>query len=205
MLVWLVALQLQVAAPRAPSVVVDGMAAPGEWTAPLQPLAGGSIVIQHDGASLFVRVDGVATGIAHLCVLRGDTVHVLHASASLGSARYVRRGEAFAMESGFTWAVRDRGGVPDSASNRARYRQEHGWTASTVAQSARVHEFAVDASWFGVESRLAVALLVPGRAAVVGWPASGAGGCDDLPLAMGTPPGSMRFATADWAQVKLEP
>ena len=204
MLNLLVALaQLNIAVPRVPAPTMDGRLTSGEWTPTTQAFAGGAVRVQRSEETVFIALEGNGDGIAHLCVSRGDTVDVLHASASLGRARYVSSGGRWSLQSGFTWAVRDSRDGPDSPAARADYLRAEGWTGSTVAQSPRIHEFAIDARWFGPETRLAAALLQPTQGAITAWPGGAAGGCQDLALAMGSPPAGLAFTPATWARLDV--
>ncbi len=195
--------QLQLALPRLQAPLIDGQAG-AEWsTAVTAEMASATVRLLHDGARVFALVEGRAAGIAHLCISRGDTVKVLHASASLGAASYVRRGDTYTLAAPFVWSVRDQDGVAASSGDREAYFAREGWTGSTMQQSPLRHEFSVAATWFTPETRVVVGFGMGGSMDV--WPSGATDGCQNVPLAMGNAPASLRFTTESWAKLVLSP
>jgi hypothetical protein len=105
-------------------------------------------------------------GAVNLLVAEGDRVRVLHSSAALGSALYLRaEGTDWTLRSGFTWCCRTPG---DTAAREALLERE-GWAASIgPAGSPGDVEFLVVTG--GEEVRIAVSWVGPDGDAIL-WPA----------------------------------
>jgi hypothetical protein len=134
------ALPTATAAPR-----LDGKVEPEEWKGARALELGktqgrGRALVQQQGRTLFVAVDGGNKGISTLLVLRGDRMYALHASAALGTGIYVRDADgSWKREQDFAWQARDNA---DEAA-RAKFRQSSGWLAN-VAPTDADREFAID-------------------------------------------------------------
>lgn len=194
--------QLQVTVPARPAPAIDGLVASQEWTGST-PLVRSdtSVRVMRTGDVVHLLVESQQPGIIHICVARGDTVDVLHASASLGSATYVKQGSEFRLVTPFAWAVRDANGSPAAAAERSAYLATHGWTGSTVAQSNTHHELQMSAKMLAGNARVAVARYNFLQSSVTSWPQHSAAGCGNTALVMGNPPDVVAFSPEAWLQL----
>ena len=74
---------------------IDGEADPEEWEGALQVefVGGEAFMMMQDGRFLFLYIKGETAGVASVAICTGDSIQILHASAGLITARYVREGE----------------------------------------------------------------------------------------------------------------
>ena len=148
--------------PKGSGVDVDGVVGDDEWADAAHFVVEGSasVLLKSDGESLLLAYRGFpkgAFGFGCVFVLRDDAVHVLHASAQLGSAVYRAQGEA--------------GWGPDSEKyawkKPERMWKEEGWMANTNPQGAQ-QEFRISFEALGAleeprEVRLAWAMYWQAR------------------------------------------
>ncbi|NOT06828.1 MAG: hypothetical protein HOP28_01345, partial [Gemmatimonadales bacterium] len=126
------------AVPRGSAPTLDGTIGPAEWTdaADLPLGTGGHLYLKHDGRDLHVAIRGSGLILADLCVERGDTVRVLHSSASLGTATYAPGGTDSRTRLGvFAWALRDGTAESRGPAGRQEHYDRFGWAATTVGMA----------------------------------------------------------------------
>jgi hypothetical protein len=208
-----------IVAPRAPSPVLNGVVDAREW----QPAArldvpGGQLRLMQDDGTLYVAVAGTAPLLPTVCVAaitdaEPDTVWVLHASASLGDARYAVDSTGRARRlSGFSWRTGGNvvpatqgssvGGSIRTDTSPASERRGERWTATTFAQAAGAREYALASSLHQHRVRMAVAWGSPlGTGAR--WPAGVTDQCSDLAFATGSAPETAQFRLQGWATVEI--
>jgi hypothetical protein len=127
-----------IAVPEGAAPRVDGVVAADEWTAAhqIEIGAGARLHLMHDDNNLYLAVSGVPAhgfGLACVFISEGELVHVLHASAQLGSAVYAPAGDGFdPRATEYAWKEPD-----------ALMREEH-WVASVIdARDGSSQEFAI--------------------------------------------------------------
>ncbi|MGE0440581.1 MAG: hypothetical protein AB7L66_10420 [Gemmatimonadales bacterium] len=167
---------------------LDGRIDPLEWAgATITSLSDGTEVLwMHDDRGVQLAVRG-APAIVSVCLARGDTVTVLHASAALGTARFVRADTGWRRVADFVW---------DRSAQDGDGREAAGeWRASP---RGRPVELEIGMSRLGAPASVAVATMAPtiGR-----WPPELADDCGSLGLLMGTAPLLARFNPAAWSPV----
>jgi hypothetical protein len=199
--------ELRVPKLRAPSI--DGRIGDGEWGGSVEaPLSdGGRVLMRHDGAHLFVAVRSPKRGFESACVTRGDTVRILHASAAVADAIYVRASSdwqqrqpfgAFALRSGDTTAA-------NRAAMRA-YLDAHRWVASNTAMSGTDHEMQISIDLIDTTiPRLALGYYTETDNASTAWPAGHADGCTALRTVQGFLETTLVFRPDGWARLTLLP
>ena len=188
-------------------VTLDGRISAGEWAeATDYALAdGGRVLLQPNGDDLYVAVEGPAFGWSHIYIASSDTVHVLHASAALGTARYVPDGSSWRLTSAFEWAVRDTSFSSAAAAERAAFFKRDGWVANTNGMgSGRVFEFRIARTLLGPEAPRIAALFAEDPAAPTFWPASLADATLDADLIRGEPPAQLVFDPHTWTRLSLD-
>jgi hypothetical protein len=122
-----------VAVPRARPVVIDGTLDEEEWrgsTVVKRPE--GELLLRHDGKYLYIGVRSARRGFPSVCLMRGSTVRVVHASFALGDVVYAKRGATWQLGAPFAWESPERPLGSDGGPRRARFLAERGWVGSTV-------------------------------------------------------------------------
>jgi hypothetical protein len=184
--------------------VIDGNLSEGEWAAAKQePLVGGGTVsILRRGGDLFIAVRGTRAGLASLCVAKGDTIRILHASAASGEARFNRGATGWTLGPTFEWLLRDSprtGGV--TAEQYAAMTQKVGWTANPSAAGSPIREFQIRAA--DVDAIAVTFLATDDPMALSHWPAGVTDDCrNNLKIAQGYLPPSAAFDPSKWYQVR---
>ena len=191
--------------PRSDAPRLDGILGEADWGAGAQVAldAGGHARYLHDGARLYVAVQGPVAGWSHVYLASGDTVRVLHASAALGSVRYVRSADGtWQTDEAFAYELRDTSLSPAAEEGRARYLAEHGWVASLSGMGEPgAQEYAIDLARLGPEPRIAI-VQAGDAAAPTGWPVLTDGTRDPV-LVRGDAPTPLSFDLDAWATLEL--
>ncbi|MDX2262516.1 MAG: hypothetical protein SFU84_12565 [Gemmatimonadales bacterium] len=182
MLFWpmFVGLQVLVApdteVPRGRAPALDGVIDSLEWTdaARISLGTGSQLYLKHDGKDLFIGMRVTGPLLPGLCLERGDTIKVLHASASLGVATYAPGGAAARTRlTDFQWGVRDRGNVAAPDSLRTAWFEKATWMATTAAMGMSIREWRLRLADPPKPVRIGVAAFSPmggGHAPVAGNP-----------------------------------
>lgn len=187
----------ETAVPLGKSAEIDGKMPAEEWADAAEIKVGkeGSLRIKHDKSTLFLSHSKLPPeGFACLFVKTGNDARVLHASAQLGSARYLKKDEAWNPQSkDYAWKKAD-----------AMWKDE-GWKASTGAPAGQ--EFAVSFKTLGIEGDAAATIAFgyvhfegrEGKAIV--WPETG-DSCGHAKLLAGWNPEGMKFDFSKWAVIR---
>lgn len=169
------------------------------------------IRLRHDGRYLFLAIATARQGFPSVCVARGDTIRIFHASAALGSVVYTRSAQEWVTgETKFVYGMRNTALDAEARAERDDYRARHGWLANTLRMSdGRAYELQISLAAAPERSRLAIAFYVPGgdTGSVLAWPESPApgDGCFDEKLVRGYVPAALRFAPEEWPVLTLDP
>lgn len=193
--------------PRGTEIVIDGVLDDAEWRGSgLQQVPGGvTLRLRHDGKDLYLGITAERPGFASVCVARGETIDVLHASAALGRVHYTRAGRDWATEdSEFVYGLRRVDHTEEARAERRAYLEEHGWVASTYRMGeGKAQELRLSSARTTGMTGLAVAFFVPeGNAgSVIKWPATLADGdgCAHEQLVRGYVPPRLPFDPSKWA------
>ncbi len=142
--------------------------------------------------------------VATLCVEQGDEVHVLHASAAVGRARYRHDDGMWRLLESFEWALRGTNDDPVEPDARSAYLAREGWVAHTVQTGRPGHtEFLLDTRRFDEPVRVSVSLMMAAEPHPVdGWPVEAGQGCAAHDTVAGPPLGEIVFATDRWIRVE---
>lgn len=183
-----------------PGPVIDGRLGGREWSgARREPLlGGGEVSLLSRGEFLYVSVRGPGKGLASLCVAKGKSVRILHASAALGDATFERWGDVWMKRKGFVWTLREapHGGPSDEAKADALARS--GWLSNASAHGSPDREFQILAR--DVEA-IGVTFLATDTMTVSSWPSSMNDDCRRAKIAQGYLPDTARFEPATWARI----
>ena len=200
--------QSSVVVPHGVTVTIDGTWEQGEWNG--LTLGDSSVTLRVHEADGYVHI-GVRSDpllVASLCLARGDTVDILHASAALGRGRYVWNGTQWSLTEDFEWRLRTLDLGPEGQAARALHRSEQGWVASiTPLGVAGEVEFQISAEWWRPEGvRLAMGLLAEGgNGRLLSWPTRlGADACNQREIVAGPLPDTVTFAVTEWVVLELE-
>lgn len=144
---------------------------------------------------LLVTVAGPRPGLASLCVGDGSRVRILHASAAVGDAVYVRDGIDWRLKSGFDWELRDSPGPTEEEVRNFLGRA--GWVANAIRTGVGERRFMIRLT---EQTRfLAITYLSTAEPMAVSyWPASVDDGCAAVKVAQGLLPETVRFQPERW-------
>lgn len=195
--------------PHGSLVVVDGSWNDEEWMpATERRTADGRIALNHADGYLQIGLQTPSSLVASLCVQKGDTVHVFHASSALGRATYVRQDGEWSLIEGFEWRLRRTDLSAAAARERSEHRARFGWVASTAGMgTAGQTEMQIDTMYLsGDDARLAVGLLVAGdEPEVSGWPQmAAADGCTSRAVIAGPLPDRVLFMPERWVRLRRQ-
>jgi len=188
--------------PRAAAPVIDGTIVAEEWKSAtrIELTNGGHALLQHDGTFFYLAITGPRTGIVSLCMPAGEDVHVLHASAALGTAVF----KDSRVTRDFVWTNRD---TKDTAARDKFLDAEH-WFANATPPTALSKEREMQIAIAGrKEIPLTVAFMsfAPNEEQLIHvWPAALADGCASIDLAAGKTAGPLTFDRATWGVVKIK-
>jgi hypothetical protein len=195
--------------PRGGAVMLDARLAPGEWDGAARVTLGDGtqLLLQHDGRFLYLALRATAAGFPSVCASDDGTVHVLHASASLGHAEYRPSGDTWTVSRPFAFGLRTRDATTAAQAERDAYLREHGWLGTTMYMGDRMQkEIQLPLSFLGSSPRIALAFMLDSPAARrprTTWPSRLEDGCTDVQLVRGFEVANPRFAPAQWARLSI--
>lgn len=133
---------------------IDGVFEDGEWDDAEVVQAGElqQFRIKHDGTNLYFAFVG---GGGDLWFNKDTGLHILHSSAQIGSAEYIKSdGSDQSLDTPFDyklWGLKKKSG-PEIQAELTAYLNENGWVASIAPLgNLRQTEFAVSFDWLGVK------------------------------------------------------
>ncbi len=195
-------------APRAQPPKIDGKIGEREWEGALRVAleGGGELLFEQDGTYLYVAIRTEKPGIASVCVDRGNTIAVLHASAALGTAEYHLEHTSWMRAKAFDWLVRDTSGSSSSRKVRQQFLASDGWYANTTSKPSTEREFQISLALAAEKGRipLAIAVLATGDDSIAYWPEDLSDDCRNPDLIFGKTPDTFEFVPARWPIVKSE-
>jgi hypothetical protein len=86
------------------------------------------LYLKQNGGYLFLGIDSGTMGYGSVCIERDEQVLVLHASAALGTAVFMRDGESWLRTRQFSWCCRETAPGP----RQVQHLEDEGWLASIV-------------------------------------------------------------------------
>lgn len=190
-------------APRGNPPSIDGTLSPGEWAdARRVELASGELLFMSDGDYLYVGIRSEVLGLGSMCVSWDDEISVLHSSAALGTATYVRTsGDDWRRTRAFSWTCRDTSQSEGARQSRQRHLEQEKWLASN-GNMGEPAEMEYQIAMIDGKVRLAVTYLKgPDYDAAEVWPANLEDGCREIELLQGEAPDSSKFAPETWMTV----
>ena len=195
----------EVASGKAPTI--DGTLGEDEWkdAVPLELDPVGEAYLLQDDDALYVGLKVGDNCIPSLALMHQEKVHVLHASASLGTAVYERADGHWKPTRRFTWRCRN--GL-QSGDECAKFLADEGWYATTTQDGRRGQaEYRIERSLLSGETvRLAIVVCrlqpQPMRACV--WPEDVRDGTRNQNLLFGKAE-TLDFEPHTWARLALGP
>jgi hypothetical protein len=194
---WLITLVL-LAAQSAMAPVIDGEIGQQEWAGARRARmnGGGEVQFLPRGEYLFVSVRGPRTGLASLCVAKGKTVRILHASAAIGDATFERWGDMWMKRKDFEWTLRVTSRAGRSEEAKEDWLARNGWIANSSTPGSTVREFKILAK---TVEFIGVTFLGTGEPMTVSyWPSTMSDDCRSLKIPMGYLPDTARFDPHSW-------
>jgi hypothetical protein len=189
------------------AITLDGKVDPEEWkNASTHKLhQEGEVKIMTDAQYVYVGFRGAKLGWSHVYTLHGDTVEVLHASAALGSSRYVAgKDNKWAAVQSFNWELRDTSMSERAVSGRLEYLKKHGWVGSVVFMhpDRREQEYVISRALFNSPVMQVAALRASHPDTLQYWPAMLADATRASELVRGVTVDTLNFVPSQWAAIR---
>lgn len=187
---------LTVEVPLGTSPRIDGVLSPGEWDGALHveiDYARHLYLMQSEGY-LYLGIDSGTMGYGSVCIAQEDHVSILHASAALGTAVFVRDSEGWIRTRQFSWCCRET--VPGP--RQEQHLAEEGWLASI--------------GYMGISDEMEYQIVLPAEGLVMAvvhqtgnsvnsalrWPETVTDDCLGLVGILDDPPERLDFSPDTW-------
>lgn len=199
-----------ISVPRARSVVIDGTIEEAEWRgSAVVKRRDGEMLLRRDGKYLYIGVRSARRGFPSVCLMRGNTVRVMHASFALGEVMYAKKNATWHLDAPFEWEPPARAVGSDRDPQRARFLAERGWLGSTIPMGNPRHaemQIALD-QLDSRDLRISIAFFLEdaGRGEeIASWSRARArDGCANERLVRGYAPERLTFRKSGWTRVRL--
>jgi hypothetical protein len=198
----------RIAVPKGATPTIDGRIAPDEWAGSAEARLPDEsrVLLRHDDQFLYIGIVGAKAGFPSICVSRGDSIRILHSSAALGSALYVRDGDAWQQRSKFNFALRSGDVSAAGMKAIADYLNANGWVATNSAMSPSQREMQISLSMLERNDPiLALGYYVANDGPVLPWPHDTEDGCTATKTVQGWLPPTLLFRQTSWARLTLAP
>ena len=184
-------------------IVIDGREGLQEWKAAnVIPLAnGGSILYRSSAGGVDLAVRTEENGWSHIYLFDGELIRILHASAALGTAEYVRSANGWRPVREFEWGARDASMSAEAVEVRRKHLLQQGWVASTTNMGEQGFlEFHLDQRLLsGSDIRIAVVSAASADAPHY-WPETLGDATLAEELIYGNTPADLEFDPGQWAR-----
>ena len=194
--------ELTFIAPRGDPPVIDGRINPDEWGAAARvQLAHGELLLMQDGDYLYLGIISNSLGLGSVCVIREDVISILHSSAALGTAAYIRTDGGWQKTRDFVWTNRETTNSPSALQARQRHLETEHWLASNGNMGKR-GEMEYQIAMTDGAVRLAVTYLMsPEFKSTDFWPETLSDGCRYFEPLSADAPENAEFAPETWMTV----
>jgi hypothetical protein len=192
--------------PRGTAPHIDGRIEEQEWrdAVSVELSAGGHALLKHDGDYVYIAFRAERPGIGSVCALMRGDVHVLHASAALGTAIYTRVDGSWMAAQAFRWSNRDTGENAAAIRDRNRFIIREKWFANAARQAQPEREFQLAYERGTRQLPIALSFLeVEPRTRLTTWPARLTDGCTSVRLAQGFLEEHLQFSPTHWGVLVL--
>jgi hypothetical protein len=193
--------------PAGVAPTIDGTLSAGEWDDAEEVALDDrtTLFLKRGDGTLFLGLSARTMGVASPCIVRGDDVWVLHASAALGTAIYRESGDTWTRTQDFTWSCRRTGFAEAAIEEREAFFQREGWLGTIGYLGIPTHvEYQIDLLG---EDSLTILFLFLGSGhprRVLSWPADLSDMPDTTALATGPVPETMPFDISTWIRLMFE-
>lgn len=191
--------------PMGSAPILDGTLSEGEWDDAREIALNDtlSLYLKRADGSIFIGITARSVGVGSPCIVRGEEILVLHASAALGTAVYLEDEGGWRADEDITWGSRRKGFSESAIREREAFFESEGWLATISYPGTPTHfEYRIAAPE-GILDVLFLFLEVEPEM-VVSWPALPDDTADYLQLAQGYLPETMTFDVDQWARLVLE-
>lgn len=183
--------------------IIDG---PTDNTIEFESPPGIQLTIADYDDTVYLTLKSESIFVASLCIATEKEIHVLHASAALGSITYLQNESGkWKTEEEFVWQMRETDLSKESIQKRGDYLAKSNWVANTMSMG-RIGEteFIIDLKKYGEEPVYMAAGLMPESAPenIIPIPTRYAGDCADYGLVSGSPNQEYNFAPANWYKIR---
>lgn len=131
------------------NIRIDGVINDNEWKDAKQYdlSGGGRLMMIKNNNELYVALAGTKQAWAHVYLSHGDTVRVLHASAALGEARYVKQNNLWRTIQTFKWELRGKQYSDELIKQQQDHYRQFGWVSNNNNMgNGMTFEFKLDLS-----------------------------------------------------------
>jgi TolB protein len=189
-------------APQGIPPTIDGVFSPSEWDNALAiDLANGELLLMHAGDYLYLGIRSDNLGLGSVCVRWDDEISILHSSAALGTATYVKAGEEWLKTRDFSWTNRDISNGQQALDERREHLEREDWLASNGLMG-NSNEMEYQIAMTDDAIRLGVTYLMsPDYQTTDFWPDTLGAGCRNFEPLPGDPPETVNFAPETWITV----
>jgi len=198
----------RITVPRGSPPIINGRISTDEWAGSAEARLSDEsrVLLRHDGRFLYIAIVGTKPGFPSVCVARGDSIRILHSSAALGSALYVRDGDEWQQRQKLNFSLRS-GDVSETGMKAiADYISANGWVATNSAMSPSQREMQISLSMLEQgDPRLSLGYYLANDGPVLSWPAHADDGCTATKTVQGWLPPTLAFRTAGWARLTISP
>jgi murein DD-endopeptidase MepM/ murein hydrolase activator NlpD len=130
---------------------------------------------------------------------------VHHASAALGTARYLLKGGLWQPLQTFVWELRERTFTPQAEAARAAYLKSKGWLANNMNTGTQgIFEFKIAQRFLKGETVPLAVAFASDPASPQYWPQTLADDCRKRELIFGSSPADLKFNRESWAKLELQ-
>jgi hypothetical protein len=194
--------ELTFIAPRGNSAIIDGRIDPDEWGAAARvKLAYGELLLMQDGDYLYLGIISDYLGLGSVCVYHDDVISVLHSSAALGTATYVKTDGGWQKTEDFVWSNRETSNSLLAQQARQRHLETENWLASN-GNMGEPGEMEYQIAMTDGAVRLAVTYLMsPEYESTDFWPETLLDGCRYFEPLYDDAPDKVDFAPGTWMTV----
>lgn len=192
--------------PKGTAPRVDGKIEEAEWrdAVRIELGGGGAALLKHDGDFVYIAFRADRPGIGSICTLMRGDVHVLHASAALGTAIYTKVDDQWIAAQAFRWSNRDTGPNAAAIRDRNRFIAREKWFANALRQAQTDREYQVAVERGARQLSIVLGFLeVEPRTRLATWPSKLTDGCKSVRLAQGFLESDLQFDPSQWGVLEL--
>jgi hypothetical protein len=192
--------------PKGAAPVLDGTLSEGDWDVAfsVQLNSQARLLLKHSDGFLFLGIQATTMGVGSPCIVRGEDILVLHASAALGTAIYHHDDSAWTLQQDFVWQCRTLGFSAYALDERARFLQENGWLG-TIGYLGAPTQFEYQIAW-GDQPLTFLFLFAEftDKMWLLSWPISPADAAQYLTLITGPMPAEIHARLDVWATLERD-